>query len=443
MQNDHPVQETSELTEREQEILKLVATGTSNKDIAHQLFISSNTVKVHLRNIFAKIGAVSRTEAAMYAVGNGLVKPPAVSEQGAQTKGSLLPSSTISSNVPAPRRVFRLASIAAVIIILASAVGMGIFFARQKITQATTTSQTIASPESRWRVLASMPTARGGLAVTAYENHIYAIGGDTTNGVTGRVEKYDPTTNVWVQLLRKPIPVTDVNAAVIGGRIYVPGGRTSTEFVTDALEIYDPIRDTWLRGSNVPIALSAYAMAAFEGQIYLFGGWDGKKYLNSVFNYDPGQDKWTALTSMPEARAFAGAAVAGGKIYVIGGYDGKQALAVNEIFIPNHKGIEASWENSEELPTSCYDMGIGSVGDNIYIVARQGASKISSIFFPITNRWQAFDPPPMDVGDGTRLAQLGEYLYVVGGRINNKPTGYALAYKAIYTFLIPDIISTK
>jgi DNA-binding NarL/FixJ family response regulator len=61
------------LTEREAEILALVAEGRTNGEIAKQLFISTKTVSVHVSNILAKLHAGSRTEAAAIARREGLV----------------------------------------------------------------------------------------------------------------------------------------------------------------------------------------------------------------------------------------------------------------------------------------------------------------------------------------------------------------------------------
>jgi DNA-binding NarL/FixJ family response regulator len=61
------------LTEREVEVLRLVARGASNPQIAEALCITVNTVKVHLRNILDKLRLENRTQAATYAVQSGLV----------------------------------------------------------------------------------------------------------------------------------------------------------------------------------------------------------------------------------------------------------------------------------------------------------------------------------------------------------------------------------
>jgi two-component system NarL family response regulator len=62
------------LTDREVEVLRLVARGMSNKEIAGQLVIAENTVKNHVRNILEKLRLRSRTEAAMYAVREKLIE---------------------------------------------------------------------------------------------------------------------------------------------------------------------------------------------------------------------------------------------------------------------------------------------------------------------------------------------------------------------------------
>jgi len=62
------------LTERELEVLKLVARGMNNRDIARELFISENTVKNHIRNILEKLQLHSRMEAVVYAVREKLLE---------------------------------------------------------------------------------------------------------------------------------------------------------------------------------------------------------------------------------------------------------------------------------------------------------------------------------------------------------------------------------
>ena len=61
------------LTEREVEVLRLIAAGKSNREIADELFISSHTVVRHVSNIFAKTACSNRAEAVAYAGRQGLV----------------------------------------------------------------------------------------------------------------------------------------------------------------------------------------------------------------------------------------------------------------------------------------------------------------------------------------------------------------------------------
>jgi two-component system, NarL family, response regulator LiaR len=61
------------LTEREIDVLRLLAQGQANKQIAHNLRIGEKTVKTHVSNILAKLRVPSRTQAALYAVRIGLV----------------------------------------------------------------------------------------------------------------------------------------------------------------------------------------------------------------------------------------------------------------------------------------------------------------------------------------------------------------------------------
>lgn len=63
------------LSERETEVLRLIAQGYSNKEVAQLLGLSDKTVKTHVHRVLAKLGLPSRTQAALYAIRVGLVSP--------------------------------------------------------------------------------------------------------------------------------------------------------------------------------------------------------------------------------------------------------------------------------------------------------------------------------------------------------------------------------
>ncbi len=73
-EKNNQMNEDGALTKREIEVLKLLAEGLFNKEIAYMLAISEKTVKNHVSNIFKKINVSDRTQAAVYAIRNNLVE---------------------------------------------------------------------------------------------------------------------------------------------------------------------------------------------------------------------------------------------------------------------------------------------------------------------------------------------------------------------------------
>jgi len=318
-----------------------------------------------------------------------------------------------------------------------------IILSQQILSKPVIASTPIATAFSRWERLADLPTARSGLAAATYDNQIYVIGGETAQGVTGKVESFDPVTNSWQTKSPKPLPVADVGAAMIAGKIFVPGGRLESGEVTNIMEVYDPYLDLWEQGEALPKALSAYALVAFEGKLFLFGGWDGHQYLDSVFVYDPSLGVWVTRTPMPTRRGFAGAAVVGGKIYVVGGTaGGEKAFTVNEAYSPNLEGVDNPWESFEPLPSSRTYPGVGSVADVVYILGSANPEEPFSFiaYLPQMDKWEAFETPPVSAENELALISLGEYLYAIGGTIEGEQAGFLLAYRAVYTVGIPVII---
>jgi N-acetylneuraminic acid mutarotase len=291
-----------------------------------------------------------------------------------------------------------------------------------------------------------MPTARTGLAAVTYEGLIYAIGGEDLEGVTGVTERYDPERDEWQALAAKPTPISFVQAAVIGGRIFVPGGELSGGEITDVLEIYDPRLDRWESGLNLPVPLSGYALVAYEGRLYVFGGFDGDQYRREVYTYLPGSagepGTWQEMTSMPGARGFLGAAASGGKIYLIGGLgpDG-QPIARSDMYTPAlDDGQNNPWQAGMPLPEARANLGMANVGDLIFVIGGVGGENrpLSNLqFSPAANLWQRIENPVAGLWKDPGIAPLGTQIYAVGGRVDDQPSERLLTYQAIFTISVP------
>lgn len=427
--------EPESLTERELEVLRLVATGASNQQISRELFISVNTVKVHLRNIFTKLEVQSRTEATLHAIKEGWIE------------GVELPEEVEAQQTAArPRFTWQLGiAIVAVSLLVIAVISQAVIRASRNAALLTpeAVAATVSASVQRWKVRAPLPTPRQGLALVAYEGHVYAIGGESADGVTGAVERYDPEADGWTPLADKPTAVADVAAALIGGEIYVPGGRTPSGSPTAVVEAYNPENDAWESKAPLPVAVSAYALAALEGKLYLFGGWDGSAYLDTVYEYDPAQDVWTAKAPMPTARGFAGAAVADGKIYVIGGYDGQEDLATNEEYVPSQDdGHGNPWAVKSPMPVGRAGCGVAVAANIIHVIGGGWDREVADgVKYNVrTDEWETFEVPMSGQWRSLGLALVDTEMYAVGGW-NGDYMDANQEYTAIFTVVLPILES--
>jgi len=411
----------SSLSERELEILRLLAGGCSNKQIAQQLGISPNTVKVHLRNIFEKLGLASRTEAALFAVRAGLAETPEPAPAAERRKPRLL--------------------IGLLILIVLSLLVWAVWAAAgQRQTPATDAPEAA----SRWQVLNELPLASGGMAGVVYENSLFLIGGETPHSVSSNLTRFDLSTGAWQAQADKLLPVSRAQAAVLGDLIYVAGGLTATEYPTASMEVYSPRVDRWEQRAPLPHALAGASLAAFEGFLYLFGGWDGKNDSAAVYRYDPQADAWQPMTGLPSARSYASAVVVENKILVMGGLQGQHVLDETWAYYPQRDQLaETPWEAKAALPAPRYAAGGAALAGQVYLAGgfttpdQTTAQPVLLIYRPADDQWLAGEAPPVEPGGWSCLLAARENLYLLGGFLDGRPISIHLSYQAIYSQLLP------
>jgi len=426
--------------------MRLVATGATNRQIAHTLHISVNTVKVHLRNIFDKLAVQSRTEATMVLVRAGLI----AAESGqAAGESSTAPSEPQTAVAPVPvaesanwnRRIFLL--LVAGFVVLAGILAWNQGFALSVSAPATQTAAQV-SP-SRWQPGPPLALPRFGMGVAAYRGRIYVLAGGTaarggaseTERVTGRSVALDPATSSWVDLPDKPTPVQDVQAAVLEGRLLVPGGQLADGTITTTVEAFDLATKTWERMPDLPAPRSRYALAVLEGRLILFGGWDGTAVQSSVLEYESGAGVWHELTPLPTARADMACAVIEDAAYLMGGTDGQQKLSEAIAYQINAEDVAGGpWSSIRDLPAPRAGASAVAIARSIYLIG--GGKDLPGIRYDLTSEtWTPLSSPVSGPWYGMGVATVDDRLYVLGGRTDT-PVPDTWSYTALYRYFLPQ-----
>lgn len=434
------------LTDREIEILRLLGQGKSNKEIAQELFISVNTVKVHLNNVFKKLGVSSRTEATLHALEHKLIDSPIPESENERTITTIIETQTLKlSKIESFYDKYRWAIVLTAVILLiifSTLISKSGLFAPP-----TPTSNALIDTlnQEHWREMAPLTIAREQMAVVGWNDEIYTIGGASDLGVSDALEVYSRASNSWSELQPKPTAVKAAGAVILGGKVYVPGGLQADNKLNNKLEVYDPRIDQWEERKPMPIALSNYGIASYEGTLYLFGGWDGTKDTNIVLRYDPKDDNWTEMTSLPDPRTSSSAIVIGDIIFVIGGsYDGKSSLT-NYVYSPNlDNGVDDPWSLQLSLDNDAQFIGGHEVSGSLFLfsVENNGDIRLQN-FVPQNNMWSSYtEKPTVAPANGSQIASLGGNIYFIGGiDVSGKPSNMVVRYQVVYTIVLPIIVN--
>lgn len=433
------------LSEREREILRLVATGASNKEIAQTLFISPNTVKVHLRNIFSKIGVVSRTEATLYALRHGIVEPPIPAPSPETSLGQIDQKDQALPVVSQPqvkswwfswRGVLLLVGVVFVIAVLVRVLIL-LPFAPANTPDVRT--------EVRFKALAPLPAGRSGMAGARYEDWLLMVGGRTDQGTDGATWVYGLEQDSWERRQPKPTPAERIGGAILGERFYIPGGCFADGQASDRLDVYDLRRDGWENGPTLPHPICAYGITAFEGRLFLFGGWDGEELTSSILAYDPTLEQWKEMGMLPLAFEHLFAAVLNNKIYVAGYGGGVQTTSQLWAYYPNREPEQDEvWEKRKDLPTSLKPLAMTALAGNLYLVGESlnpldKKQQALWAYLEASDEWQKVAILPMPMGEEGLLLSTDTRLHFIGGLWEGKERETHFAYQALYTINLPVI----
>lgn len=453
------------LSETEYEILRLVATGATNREIAHARTISEATVKKHLTNINAKLGTANRTEAMRRALDMGLIalgEPAdgAADDRDARARGEGMYAARLAEELARARRRARRTvslTLGAALTVVAAVVAAAAWRVSRPPTTPTPVPTAQTAPAEAWILGRQLPEARTGLAAVADAADLYVFAGATDGGrlVTTTLRYALGSALDWQPRAPKPTAVRDVAGVSLRGQIIVPGGCGADGRAIAAVEIYDPRTDVWSAAAPLPEghAVCGYGIAALSGQVYVFGGRssaDAATASDAILRYDLSGNAWTVEPDrLLRPRADLAAAAFGDRerIHLVGGRGPSGQLENNHwVYRPFAPAAERWDETAAPLPEGRAGHALtmaSSPREQLFLVGGGWDAHLSvgTLMYDLEmGRWAPFDVVRGYTPDrGAALAVLNrQQLVLVGGqRLSGDPLRQTYLRKLKYELVLP------
>lgn len=423
-----PAEYGEPLSPRELEIVELVAEGLTNREIATRAFLSPNTVKVHLRNIFTKTGVASRTELTVMAMQEGWVIVPSSKADTKDAETSVTQSDDVSNEDVAESQVGQeidappwphhrwIALIAglliSIIVLLLPQRPSWLAIAEEDIFGTVEPPLEPARVDG-WEELPPLTVRRAGLATAAVGDRIYAVGGMAEDGPTGQLDVYDIVSQTWSTKTSRPEALFNISAVALQGKLVVPGGCDADNNPSDVTSLYNIATDTWQQGAKLPKPLCAYALTTFQNQAYLFGGLGRSGYQAVAYTYDIANDSWKAIAPPPSARGFGAAASLSNRIFYVGGYDERRELSTCASYIPE----QDRWETCAPLLQPRGGLGLVAIGGKLQAIGGGWDTYLgfNERYTLDDDEWKAFETPLVGEWRNLGLVTWKGALYAIGG----------------------------
>jgi len=232
----------------------------------------------------------------------------------------------------------------------------------------------------------------------------------------------------WKKAAATPFARVESPTAVVGGRLFLFGGFTTTLAASSQLDVYDPATDSWTRRNDMPMQLTHLAPAMDGNTIWFAGGFKGKHpgpVTAEVWKYEVTSDTWTAGPPLPEPRAGGGLAVIGHRLHFFGGFKSDRQTDAGDHWSLPLDGA-GGWQREADLPDPRGHVSAAVLDGKLYALGgTHGHDKTQNDvnschrFDPATKQWTAIAslPDGRSHFESSTIIHRGRIL-ILGGRCN-------------------------